>query len=162
MAASIKHIQFWFVTVIHWYLNCVTFSNNLLDIFILWCCPAIWRQDSNPGTRRGDQWMTKEEYWKEQPWIGLRHYSNIYLERRGKQCKTYNNNVCLSSIKSGYLTAASDHVPWANFILLPSSKCISQTVILILSSHLPGLPNRHLPRDFIYYVNSVCISDLST
>jgi hypothetical protein len=160
MATSIKRIQFWFVTVIHRYLNCATLSNNLLAIFILWLCPEIWQQDSNPRIRHGDKWMTKEECGKEQPWNGLRYYSNIYLERRGKQCKTYKNNMCLISIKSGYLYATSDHVPWANFIPLPSSKRIPQIVILILSSNLPGLPNCHLPRDFMY-VNVFQISHLS-
>jgi hypothetical protein len=55
--------------------------------------------------------MGIEECEKKQPWIGLRCYSNIYLERRGKQWKTYNNNMYLISIKSGYLNATSDQIP---------------------------------------------------
>jgi hypothetical protein len=55
MVASITWIQspnfllhqFWFVTVVPKYLNCATFSKDLLAIFMSWFCPAFWWQDSN-------------------------------------------------------------------------------------------------------------------
>jgi hypothetical protein len=55
LIASIIRIQspnfllnkFWFFTVVHKYLNCVTFSKHLLPIFISWFCPAYWWWDSS-------------------------------------------------------------------------------------------------------------------
>jgi hypothetical protein len=40
-------IKFWFLTVVHRYLNCATFSKVLLAIFMLWFCPAFWWRYSN-------------------------------------------------------------------------------------------------------------------
>jgi hypothetical protein len=34
-------IRFWFVTVVPKYLNCSTFSKDLLSIFMSWICPAV-------------------------------------------------------------------------------------------------------------------------
>jgi hypothetical protein len=56
MVASIARIRsalnfllnkFWFVTVVPKYLNCATFSNNILAIFMFWFCPAFWWRGSN-------------------------------------------------------------------------------------------------------------------
>jgi hypothetical protein len=56
MVASVTRIQsplnfflnqIWFVTVVPKYLNCATFSNDLLTIFLPWFCPAFWWRDSN-------------------------------------------------------------------------------------------------------------------
>jgi hypothetical protein len=40
-------IKFWFVTVVPKYLNCATFSKDLLSIVTSWFCPAFWWRDSN-------------------------------------------------------------------------------------------------------------------
>jgi hypothetical protein len=44
---NLKSYKFWFVTVIHKYLNRDTFWNDLLPIFMSWFCPAFWWRDSN-------------------------------------------------------------------------------------------------------------------
>jgi hypothetical protein len=43
---NLKSYKFSFVTVPK-YLNCATFSKDLLAIFMLWFCPAFWWCDSN-------------------------------------------------------------------------------------------------------------------
>jgi hypothetical protein len=40
-------IRIWFVIIVLKYLNCATFSNNLLAFFMSWFCPAFWWRDSN-------------------------------------------------------------------------------------------------------------------
>jgi hypothetical protein len=40
-------IKFSFVMVVPKFLNCATFSNHMLPIFISWFCPAFWWRDSN-------------------------------------------------------------------------------------------------------------------
>jgi hypothetical protein len=40
-------IKFWFVTVVPKYLNCVTFTNDLLAIFMSWLCPEFWWRGTN-------------------------------------------------------------------------------------------------------------------
>jgi hypothetical protein len=40
-------IIFWFVTVVPKYLNCATFSKDLLAIFMSWICLTSWWRDSN-------------------------------------------------------------------------------------------------------------------
>jgi hypothetical protein len=40
-------IRFSFVIIVPKYLNCATFSNNLLPVFMSWFWPAFWWWDSN-------------------------------------------------------------------------------------------------------------------
>jgi hypothetical protein len=39
-------MNFIFDTVVRKYLNFATFSKDLLAVFMLWYCPAIWWRDS--------------------------------------------------------------------------------------------------------------------
>jgi hypothetical protein len=41
-----SRMQFWFVTVVPKYVNCTTFSNALLTIFMILFCPAFWWRDN--------------------------------------------------------------------------------------------------------------------
>jgi hypothetical protein len=47
IALNFLWIKFWFVTFLPKYFKFALFSKFLCAIFMLWFCPAFWRQDSN-------------------------------------------------------------------------------------------------------------------